>query len=65
MTSCENREYVAVFYILLLLGVMCMLASQVQALYYQIVLIWELHISPMGFNMMFLIGLFIIILDGG
>ena len=44
---------------------MCMLASQVQALYYQIVLIWELYISPMGFNMMFLIGLFIIILDGG
>ena len=42
-----------------------MLAPQVQALYYQIVLIWELHISPMGFNMMFLIGLFIIILDGG
>ena len=42
-----------------------MLASQMKVLYYQKVLIWELHISPMGFNMMFLIGLFIIILDGG
>ena len=32
-----------------------MLASQMKVLCYQIALVWELHISPMGFEMMFLI----------
>ena len=46
-----------------------MLTSQMYVLYYQMVLVWELHIlikiSPMGFAMVFLNGLFIIILNGG
>ena len=45
----------SLFYILLLLVVICMLASQMKVLCYQIALVWELHISPMGFEMMFLI----------